>query len=139
MTFQEKLNLKYGEGTYSVIGEYVNNKTKVLIKCNKCGHEWEVRPDNMLHCVHGCPKCAVKHSHNISKLTTDEIIKRGKELYGDRYSYEKTDSLNRDEKGRVEFCCKKHGKYWDWPSNFIKGYGCHVCYGKEKNDDQDTG
>ena len=120
MTFQEKLNLKYGEGAYSVIGEYVNNKTKVLIKCNKCGHEWEVRPDNMLHCVHGCPKCAVKCSHDVAKLTTEEIIKRGKKLYGDRYSYEKTDSLNRDKRGRVCFTCNVCGNdFWEKPSLFL--------------------
>lgn len=132
MTFQEKLNLKYGEGTYSVIGEYINNKTKVLIKCNKCGYEWEVRPDNMLHCVHGCPKCAVKYSHDVAKLTTEEIIKRGKELYGDRYSYEKTDSLNRDKNGRVCFTCNVCGKdFWENPNLFLnnrrKRSNCPNC------------
>ncbi len=144
MTFQEKLDLRYGGNTYSVIGEYVDNKTKILVRCNKCGNEWEVRPDNMLHCVHGCPKCAVKHSHNISKLTTDEIIKRGKELYGDRYSYEKTDSLNRDEKGRVCFTCNICGKdFWENPNLFLnnrrKRSNCPNCVkilsksNKEKN------
>lgn len=120
MTFQEKLNLKYGEGRYSIIGEYKNNKTKVLVRCNKCGYEWSPRPDNMLHCVHGCPKCAVKHSHDAAKMTTEEFIERAKELYGDRYSYEKTDSMNRDKKGRVCITCNICGKdFWENPNLFL--------------------
>lgn len=120
MTFQEKIDLKFGIGVYSVIGEYKSNKSKILIKCNKCGHEWETRPNNLLHTKHGCPKCAVKISHDRFKLTTDEIIKRGKELYGDRYSYERTDVLNKDDKGRVCFTCNVCGKdFWERPSLFL--------------------
>lgn len=120
MNFQEKIDLKFGENRYSVIGEYINNKTNVLIKCLECGYEWETRPDNFLHTKHGCPKCAVRISHDKFKLTTSDIIKRGKELYGDRYSYEKTDALNKDNKGRVCFTCNICGKdFWERPSLFL--------------------
>lgn len=36
---------------------YVNNSTKVLIKCNKCGIEFLQTPDKHLH-GEGCPVCA---------------------------------------------------------------------------------
>lgn len=40
-----------------ILGEYVNNKTKIHCKCKICGYEWSVVPNNLLR-GHGCPKCA---------------------------------------------------------------------------------
>jgi hypothetical protein len=120
--FIKKVNEKYGVGRYTVVGEYKNNKSKILIRCNVCGHEWETNSGNFINvCKVGCPKCSVKKTHDEAKLTTEEIIKRGKELYGDRYSYSKTDSLNRDNKGRVCFTCNVCGEvFWERPSLFLK-------------------
>ena len=120
--FIEKVNSKYGVGKYTILGEYKNNKSKILIKCNTCGYEWEVNAGNFINvCKVGCPKCACKKSHDEAKLSTEEIVKRGKELYGDRYSYDKVDSLNRDEKGRVCFTCNVCGEdFWEQPALFLK-------------------
>ena len=38
------------------IGEYYNSKTKIKVKCLKCGHIWEALPSNLLR-GSGCPKC----------------------------------------------------------------------------------
>jgi hypothetical protein len=85
----------------------------------------------------GCTECGKKKCGIYHKFTNDNFLEKAKKKHdlGD-YDWSNFNVNNRDEKGRVEFCCKKHGKYWDWPSNFIKGYGCHICYGKEKNDDE---
>lgn len=119
--FVEKVNLKYGNGRYFVLGEYKNNKSKVLVRCNECGYEWEVNAGNFINvCKVGCPKCAVKESHDRVKLTTEEIIKRGKQLYGNRYSYDKLNSQTRDEYGRVCFTCNICGEdFWERPSSFL--------------------
>lgn len=42
-----------------IIGEYINNKTKILAECSVCGEQWEVVPASILN-GHGCPKCAIK-------------------------------------------------------------------------------
>ena len=42
-----------------VLGQYVNANKKVLVRCNKCGHEWEGVPANMLS-GDGCRKCGTK-------------------------------------------------------------------------------
>lgn len=120
--FIEKVNSKYGVGKYTILGEYKNNKSKILTKCNTCGYEWEVNAGNFINvCKVGCPKCACKKSHDEAKLTTEEIIKRGKKLYGNRYLYDKVDSLNRDEKGRVCFTCNVCGEdFWERPALFLK-------------------
>lgn len=43
----------------SVIGEYQNNRTKVFVKCNKCGNEWYASPKTLIR-GSGCPKCVRK-------------------------------------------------------------------------------
>ena len=84
-----------------------------------------------------CSECANIRRKITKTPTKEEFLNKAKKKHNlEDYDWSDFDLLSRDEKGRVEFCCKKHGKYWDWPSNFIKGYGCHVCYGKEKNDDE---
>ena len=45
--------------TIKIIGEYINNKTKILAECSVCGKQWEVVPASILN-GHGCPKCAKK-------------------------------------------------------------------------------
>lgn len=84
-----------------------------------------------------CSECA-NIKRKITKTDTkEEFLEKAKIKNNlDEYNWDDFDILKKDEKGRVEFCCKKHGKYWDWSSNFIKGHGCHICYGKEKNDEE---
>lgn len=43
----------------TVIGEYINNKTKIMVECKKCGNRWEVVPASLLN-GHGCPVCSRK-------------------------------------------------------------------------------
>lgn len=42
-----------------VIGKYVNQRTKVALRCVECGHEWMAYPSNTLN-GQACPKCAEK-------------------------------------------------------------------------------
>lgn len=46
-------------GEYSCISEYNGRKTKVTIKHNKCGHEFEMAPNNFI-AGSRCPKCAMQ-------------------------------------------------------------------------------
>lgn len=53
-----------------ILGEYVNNKTKIRAQCLKCGYEWDVVPSSLLN-GHGCPKCAIKERSNTRRRRTD--------------------------------------------------------------------
>jgi flagellar biosynthesis GTPase FlhF len=56
--FIQEIKDKYGND-YEVLGEYVSNDKKVLIRHNsdKCNyHEWKTLPNNLLK-GHGCPVC----------------------------------------------------------------------------------
>lgn len=46
-----------------IIGKYIDSKTKILVKCKKCGHEWYVQPCSLLAC-HGCPNCYKSRGEN---------------------------------------------------------------------------
>ena len=55
-TDQFKDELRLINPTIKILGTYKNNKTKILAKCLKCGHEWNVVPASLLN-GHGCPIC----------------------------------------------------------------------------------
>lgn len=43
---------------YSLVDSYVNNKTKVFIKCKKCGLVFSQTPSSHINNKSGCPHCA---------------------------------------------------------------------------------
>jgi rubredoxin len=48
---------------YEVLSQYINNKTKVLLKHEVCGHQWKILPVNFLKKDgNRCPDCSVKTS-----------------------------------------------------------------------------
>jgi len=52
----------------TVLGDYTDNKTLVLHKCDICGHEWEASPNNILSKNSGCPNCAAKATISSGEL-----------------------------------------------------------------------
>ncbi len=52
---KEVFNIHKNE--YTVTSTYLSNRKKVLIRHNKCGHEWLVDPRNFTINKRGCPKC----------------------------------------------------------------------------------
>lgn len=55
--FKENLNNTKVE----ILGEFTNYKTKIDVKCKKCGYEWQQLPSNLKK-NGGCPICAKKTS-----------------------------------------------------------------------------
>lgn len=70
--FIEQINHKYPE-EYEIIGEYINNKTPILVR-HKCGYEWEVIPKDLMRDIR-CPKCIMsKGELFISKYLEENKI-----------------------------------------------------------------
>ena len=102
---------------------YIKDDVPVDIFCPDCGEYFSQQPQVHLHGC-GCTKCA-----NNKPIGTEEFIRRAKEVWGDRYTYEKT--IYTTNKAKVIITCKEHG---DWPANaydFLHGHGCPEC-GKSK-------
>ena len=66
----------------------------------------------------------------MAKLTTEEFIKKAREVHGDRYDYSKVEYVNNQTKVRI--ICPEHGEFLQRPIDHLKGHECSEC-GKKKN------
>lgn len=64
-----------------ITGQYINNKTPISCRCLKCGHEWEARPDNLLHW--GCPNCRLDIIGNKNRKPLTQAIEEFIRVHGD--------------------------------------------------------
>lgn len=106
-----------------ITGQYINNKTPISCRCLKCGHEWEARPDNLLHW--GCPNCRLAIIGNKNRKSLTQAIEEFIKVHGDKYDYSKVKYLNSDTK--ICIICPKHGEFWQSPINHRAGHGCPKC------------
>ena len=59
------------------------------------------------------------------KLTTEEFIKKAREVHGDKYNYSKVEYVNSTTK--VCIICPKHGEFWQRPNLHLQKKGCPKC------------
>ena len=100
--------------------EYKNNSTPVCIICPEHGEFWQ-RPNSHLK-GNGCDACG-----GTKKLTTEEFIKRSKEIHGDKYDYSKVEYV--DYETPVCIICPEHGEFWQIPHTHLskRNSGCPKC------------
>ena len=101
---------------------YIDARTKVCIICKRCGCVFYQRPSLHLN-GNGC-KCN-KMYNNGRRLTTEEFIKKAKEVHGDKYDYSKVEYKNTSTK--VCIICPEHGEFWQTPNAHLQGHGCRKC------------
>jgi Zn ribbon nucleic-acid-binding protein len=71
---------------YSVLGEYKNSKTPLLMKHNECSNEFMSYPSKFVGKEQTrCPICAIKRRAEARLKTTDEFKKQLSEVFGDEY------------------------------------------------------
>ena len=58
-------------------------------------------------------------------MNTIEFIEKSKSVHGDRYDYSKVEYINANDK--VCIICPKHGEFWQFPYNHMRGHGCRKC------------
>ena len=107
---------------YSKI-KYVNSSTPVYIICPEHG-EFLQTPSNHLR-GRGCPKCGVESTQKKLSSTTEDFIKKAREVHGDKYDYSKVDYTNANTQVRI--ICPEHGEFWQTPNNHLMGRGCPKC------------
>ena len=120
LTYEEFVNkMREINSDIEILGEYINNKTKIKCKCKIDGHEWKATPHNLLN-GSGCPKC----SGNIKNKTTEYFINELKEINSDI-------EILGEYKGaltKIKCKCKKDGYEWETkPSDLLNGNGCPKC------------
>jgi very-short-patch-repair endonuclease len=56
---------------------------------------------------------------------TDIFISKAKKIHGDRYDYSNVNYVN--AKTKIIIICKKHGEFYQTPSNHLCSYNCQKC------------
>ncbi len=102
---------------------YINNKTKICIICPEHGEFWQT-PSNHLQ-GKGCPECGKKLNIISKTKTNKEYIEEVKEIYGNKYKYNKLEYTNC--KNKICVTCKEHGDFYINPVKFLNGQGCPIC------------
>lgn len=107
---------------YTVIGQYINAKTKIEIKHNICNHIFKMEPGNILS-GQQCPYCKNDRISKLQLITTNEFKKEIFDLVGNEYS------VKSEYKGRGKKVLFTHNicnyDFWMTPSHFIhRGQRC---------------
>ena len=105
---------------HTLLSEYTNNRTKVLIDFN-CGHEshW-IRPADYKS-GKGCPKCAGLCPEQAKEDLIELINENGHKLL--------SEYVNNSTKVLIDFNCG-HESHWIKPNHYKRGVGCPKCAGK---------
>ncbi|HBP8324776.1 TPA: GIY-YIG nuclease family protein [Escherichia coli] len=106
-----------------VLGEIINDKTKVLCRCNICSHEWSATPCNLKH-GRGCPKCGILKGAQGRTLTHEEHITDIAKVN----TYVEVLGKIKNHRDKVPCRCKICSHEWSArPCNLKSGYGCPKC------------
>lgn len=118
--FIEKAQKIHGDKYDYSKAEYINTETKVCIICPIHGEFWQTPHMHLSERKRGCPICG-----GTKRLTTEEFIKKAKEIHGNKYDYSKVKYKN--NKTKVCIICPKHGEFWQKPNSHLRGCGCASC------------
>lgn len=130
-TFRDEVKKLVGE-EYTVLGDYVNTHTPILMKHNECGLEFTMSPKSFKF-GQRCPNARYKSSAKSNMYPVEEIVKELKEACGDEYI------LVGGYKGSSRPAHVKHTKcgkvFRPTPRQLInKRTGCPNCY-RSKGED----
>jgi Zn finger protein HypA/HybF involved in hydrogenase expression/very-short-patch-repair endonuclease len=110
-TYLERANLRHGDKyDYSAVTrEHIRGvKSKVPVKCNKCGNIWQSSIDSHINRGCGCPTC-----FGTIPWKLETVLKRAYEIHHDRYDYSRineADIIN--SKSEISPICLKCGHAW---------------------------
>ena len=100
---------------------YKGSRVKVPIKCNTCGEIFFQEPRIHLSGKSGCKTCSAKRK--IKRLTTEEFIKKAREIHGDRYDYSKV-VYGKTNNDPVTIICPIHGEFQQKPRLHLENKAC---------------
>ena len=102
---------------------YIKATIEVIITCPKHG-DFPQTPNKHLS-GRGCRECQYEKVSEIHKLSTEEFIRRAKEIHGDKYDYSKVNYIGYEDE--VIIICPKHGDFPQTPAVHLSGSGCQIC------------
>jgi hypothetical protein len=100
---------------------YTNMETKIKIICKEHGEFWQT-PKTHLMCKVACKACSIREKSN----SNESFIYRANIIHNEKYDYSLIKYTNCHTK--IEIICKKHGSFWQTPSNHLSPSDCPLCY-----------
>lgn len=119
--FKEIHGEKYN---YSLV-EYINPKTKIKIKCNECGNQWDCLPYNHIN-GSGCKVCQYRKLKQNQPFTKEQYIKIAIDKHGNNYDYSLVKYKNKRTKIKIK-CNTCKSIFEQRPDSHLQGSGCKVC------------
>ena len=124
-------NKKHGNFYDYSKSDYINNKTHMTIICPVHG-EFSQIPSSHL-AGKGCKKCHYEKLHHIFTNSMEVFLEKAEERYPQKYKYDESKYIN--SSSLMKIICKKHGEFFQTPSNFLQGHACQKCsHGFPKNE-----
>ena len=124
INFIEKAQVIHG-GTYNyAYVNYVNNITKVLIKCHLHGIFKQSPRDHLQGS--GCPECGIIKSQHTKDINKDEFIQRANKKFKGKFDYSVSEYINYQTE--IDIICQEHGRFTQRPQlHLLTKYGCPSC------------
>lgn len=124
--FIEKAKKIHGDKyDYSEV-DYTGAGNNIIVICKDHG-KFNIKPYNHLS-GQGCPKCGIekRSKSRTIEISKDDFLKQAIEKFGEQYTYEKTNYINKNTK--IIVTCKDHGDFEILPWRFlIDKYPCPKC------------
>ena len=123
-------DIKKINSNISIIGNYVNDHTKLMVSCNVCANIWEAAPTHLKQ-GKGCPKCAIMRNARKLSKTTDQFISEIKAINPNIHIL--GDYINQTTK--IKWECLQCGEIsYSLPTNLLQGkQGCNCNKSKGEN------
>lgn len=112
---------------------YINDHTKVEVRCIKHDYKFYSTPTHLLS-GRSCKLCKTDKLSNLFVSNSEEFIFKSKLLHGDKFSYDKVLYIKSNIK--VEIYCNNHtGYFMITPNKLLQGGCCQTCstHGYNKN------
>lgn len=107
---------------YEQIGEYVDAKTWVHIRCPQ-GHDWYPTPDSVLNQGTKCGQC-YGHTKELAEAKLRAIVAARNASIGSEYI---------NSQAKILVICGKEHEWWVLPNAVLQGHWCFECVGNSPN------
>lgn len=109
--------------------EYVNNRTKVKITCNKCGNVFYKSPKTLL-LGQGCPTCSINSLRERQKSNYNAFVEKANAKFNGKYSFPNIENEYSNNKDKITIhcnCCDS--TFVKTANDFLssKDGGCKKC------------
>lgn len=109
---------------YTVLGDYINSKTSIEIRHNRCGHIYQVRPSNFLSGKR-CPACAKEDGIKKRTKSHKQFVEEVFNLVGTEY---KVLGVYKNNSTPIKIKHTICGHIYSIvPNYFLGGNRCSVC------------